>query len=41
MVMAYGISKVCHRVELWLILISKYLGTFLVNCTKVSHLHKV
>jgi len=41
MAMAYGISKVCHRGESQLILINKYLGAFLVNYTKFSHLHKV
>jgi hypothetical protein len=33
--------EVCYHVELWSILISKYFGTFLVDFTKVSHLHRV
>jgi hypothetical protein len=43
MAMMYGmyVFGVCYRVELWLIITSKYFGTFLVNFTKVSHLHKV
>jgi hypothetical protein len=46
MAMMYGmhvfeICEICYRVELWLIVISKYFGTFLVNFTKVSHLYKV
>jgi hypothetical protein len=35
------VFEVCYRVELWLIIINNYFGTFLVNFTKVSHLHKV